>query len=209
MYRSEPDESRIIHQQLTGYYDEIQSERGYEATPEEREIAMKLIEILYSTELPEFSIIEITRTLNDTALPKWNIIQQIPEIADSILPDYQLVADPLSFDRKVLEQAAWVNIIHATMKVLNELNTIRAMQISEIEISPEVIASSAHSLYNFTTNADVDPFVRSEISYAQRRPFAETIRRKNGTKGVNPGRHVCMGEMRHILETINAGFAKT
>ncbi|GEM_PF-3592872 len=174
----------------------------------ETEIARLLTDIVYETQLEKYNSVEVTNTNNSSVEKKAEVLSRIPQIKDKLLPDSLESEYPIQFDKDTLEKAPWVNMIHAWNKVLNELNTVSAMQKGETPVSPLVLASIVHSFYNFTTYANGDPFIRRSEDFIAGQKYVETVKRESGTKGVNPKRHVCLEEMRYILSTIKDSFAK-
>lgn len=180
---------------------------GKEADPLEIEIANLVVDIFNETELSPYSCTDVTNTKNDVTEKKCILLRGIEQIKGGFIPESLMHDYPLQFDKETLEKAPWVNMIHAWNKVMNELNTIYSMQKGDTQVSSLVIASIAHSLYNFTTNSSQeDRFLRRDIDFLQGEKYVETIKRESGTKGVNAKRHVCGEEMKYILNTVKQSF---
>lgn len=194
--------------EVSAVFEKASLEAGRKFDFRESSLAMLLTEVLYETELPRFGVKDITSVKNETVQGKADLVMQIPEISESAIPESLLKQYALDFNEETIKKAPWVNIIHAWMKVLNELNTFSAMQRGEAKISANTIASVAHVLYGFTTNSDGDPFIRSESQFLSGEKYAETVKRESGTEGANPTRHVNFEEMKYIIGVVKKGFLK-
>ena len=179
--------------------EEVVEVFGEDANEKEVELGMLLVDLLYETRFEKFPVTDITSVKNTTVKGKAELLFAVPEIEEKIIPDSLRAEYPVKFDDETIKKAPWVNMIHAWNKVLNELNTVSAMQKEETPISPIVFASIAHVLYKFTTDADGDPYIRNNEQFLSGGKYAETIKRESGTLGANPSRHVCFEEMKYIL----------
>lgn len=172
-------------------------------------LGMKLVELIYETEgIPPFEIVLITSTTNETVQPKLNAIMQISQISEHAIPPYQKTKYPIAFQDQVIEDAPWVAMVHAWMKVLSQMNTLSAIQRNEIPFSAEAIQSAAEEFFLFTTIADKKPTIRSNYAFLNNQPFVETINREAQTPGANAKRHVCYEEMLYIIDVLKFGFKK-
>ncbi len=200
-----------------GQFPEIESERvegilseyeafGMEPTDEERDIARHLVSILENTELPKFNMVEVTSMNNNVVKAKAGALFEVLPV-EVVIPEKYRQETVLDMEKETLLKVPWVNLIHGWTKVLNYMNTIRAIQRGEIDYDPQVMAAITRGLYLFTTISDPNPFLRTDERYYNGE-FAETKMRRAETKGVNPSRHVSYGEMRFILNTIEERFRK-
>lgn len=180
---------------------------GEDANEKKVELGMLLVDLLYETRFEKFSVTDITSVKNTTVKGKAELLFAVPEIGEKIIPDSLMAEYPVKFDDETIKKAPWVNMIHAWSKVLNELNTISAMQKGETPISPIVLASIAHVLHGFTTDADGDPYIRNNEQFLSGGKYVETIKRESGTLGANPSRHVCFEEMKYILGVLKEAYA--
>lgn len=191
--------------------DEIKSSvieiLGEASDQKEIELAMMITDIVYDTRVEKYNVVKATSVTNETVKDKAERLFSIPRLEDKIIPEFQKSEYHVQFDDETIKKAPWVNMIHAWNKVLNELNTVYAMQKEQTIIDPYVIASIAHVLYNFTTNADGDRFIRSDRQFLNREKYVETIKRESGTQGANSQRHVCFEEMKYILNVIHKEYS--
>lgn len=191
--------------------DEIKSSvieiLGEASDQKEIELAMMITDIVYDTRVEKYNVVKATSVTNETVKDKAERLFSIPRLEDKIIPEFLKSEYPVQFDEETKKKAPWVNMIHAWNKVLNELNTVYAMQKEQTIIDPYVIASIAHVLYNFTTNADGDRFIRSDRQFLNREKYVETIKRESGTQGANSQRHVCFEEMKYILNVIHKEYS--
>lgn len=196
-------------QEVSTVFSEAAKAQGKEFDFRELSLAMLITEVAYDTELPKFGVTDITSVKNETVSRKAGLIMSISEVvAGGVIPASLVNQYPLAFDEETLKKAPWVNLIHAWMKVLNEFNSLSAMQRADTPVSANVIASIAHVLYGFTTNSDGDPFIRSDKSFLSGEKYAETVKRESGTEGANPQRHVNFEEMKYIVRTVHEAFMK-
>jgi len=177
-----------------------------EPTDYERDIAGHLVSILENTELPKFGVVEVTSTSNDVVEAKAEALFGVLPM-EVVIPKEYWQGNVLDMEKDSLLEAPWVNLIHGWTKVLNYMNTIRAMQRGEMEYDPQVMAAITRDLYLFTTASDPNPFLRTDERYFEGE-FAETKMRKAKTRGVNPSRHITHREMEFILNTIEDRFRK-
>lgn len=184
-----------VRQKVTECFDENASEK-------EIELALLVTDLVYETRFEKFPTREILSVKNTTVEEKANLLFSNPELGDRIIPPFLMSEYPVQYDDETILEAPWVNMIHAWTKVLNELNTVSAMQKGEIEIDPKVLADCGYTLYRFTTDSDGNPFVRTNEDFLNEREYVETKKRKAGTKGVNSKRHVCFEEMKYILRVV-------
>lgn len=180
---------------------------GEASDQKEIELAMMITDIVYDTRVEKYNVVKVTSVTNETVKDKAERLFSIPRLEDKIIPEFQKSEYHVQFDDETIKKAPWVNMIHAWNKVLNELNTVYAMQKEQTIIDPYVIASIAHVLYNFTTNADGDRFIRSDRQFLNREKYVETIKRESGTQGANSQRHVCFEEMKYILNVIHKEYS--
>lgn len=174
----------------------------------EIDIAGHVVDLVYETEIKPVLVENVNNVTNSVVEEKALFLSKNLELERNIIPLTQTKDYPIQFDNETLLKAPWVNMIHAWTRVLNELNTVSAMQRGEAPITPELIASIAHSLYSYTTNAEEDKFNRTDSDFLAGKKYVETIRRESGTKYVNPSRLVCVYEMKYILNVIKRSFAK-
>lgn len=194
--------------ELDIYYLSTEDEYGIEIDEKEKKLAEMVLSIVNETELPKFPVPSVTSVKNSTVEEKGEFLLQIEELAGSVIPE-SLLSEPwseIAYGSDVIEKAPWVNIIHAWMKVLNEMNTVAAIQMEEATISPDLIASIAQTLFLFTTDYDKDYHNRTNKQFINRSKYPETTRRDSGTKGVNARRHVCFEEMKWILNSLKQAF---
>jgi len=180
---------------------------GMEPTDYERDIAGHLVSILENTELPKFEMVKVTSTSNDVVKAKAAALFGVLP-AEVVIPKEYWQENVLDMEEDNLLEAPWVNLIHGWTKVLNYMNTIRAMQRGEMEYDPQVMAAITRDLYLFTTASDPNPFLRTDERHFGGE-FAETKMRKAKTIGVNPSRHITHGEMEFILDTIEKEWGQT
>lgn len=173
----------------------------------EIDIAGHVVDLVYETEIKPVLVEKVNNVTNSVVQEKALFLSNL-ELERNVIPLSQTKDYPIQFDSDTLSKAPWVNMIHAWTMVLNELNTISAMQRGDAPITPEVIASIAHSLFCFTTNADGDNFNRTDGDFLSGKKYVETIRRESGTKYVNPSRHICVSEMKYILNVVKRCFPK-
>ena len=195
-------------QELQALYGEIKTNEGTIIDRNEITLGLELIELVAETELPRFATTDLTSVKNGTVEGKYNLMNQIEELQGKLIPSFMQEAQPLDFTEENLKTDPRVNLVHAWMKVLNNMNSISAMQSGDLNFSVNVIAAIARDLYNFTTNADKSYFVRNDADFVNKQPFAETMMRKAGTEAVNAKRHVCYAEMRYIIEIVREAFPK-
>lgn len=204
------DDSKVINpeeilnqekarQQVVECFDDNASEK-------EVELALLVTDLVYETRFEKFPITEITSVKNTTVGKKADLLFSNSELRDRIIPAFLMSDYPVQYDDETIPKAPWVNMIHAWTKVLNELNTVSAMQKGEIEIDPKVLADCGYKLYKFTTDSDGNPFVRTNEDFLNEREYVETKKRKAGTKGVNSKRHVCFEEMKYILKVVKETY---
>jgi len=179
-----------------------------EKEKEEVDLAMRVKDLVYETRLEKFEVTSATSVRNSTVEPKAKLLFANPEIAERAIPESLTRDYPVQFDDETLAKAPWVNMVHAWNKVLNELNTVSAMQEGKTPVSPLVIASIANVLYNFTTNSDKERFLRTDEQFLNGEKYVETIKRESGTKGANARRHVCLEEMKYILNIVKEVYKK-
>lgn len=174
--------------------------------PLEGNIAGEVADLIYDTEITSVLVDKVSTTTNSVVAEKAEILfHHIPQLeGKQIIPEYQTRDYPIPsvFDFETLSKAPWVNMVHAWTKVLNELNTVAAMQRGETPISAKVIASIAHTLYSFTTNANGDRFNRTDEDFLAGNKYVETIRRESGAKFVNASRFICYEELMYILNLV-------
>lgn len=189
----------------------MSSLKEHERDSDTLEIANYLVDILEGTELPEkFQISpDLTSTTNKSVKAKWEILFNDPVIKDIIFPSrYMMFFDPEDIDNPYdLETEPWVNMIHTWERVRNYMNTVSALQKGDgIDINKsDIICATAIQLRSYIVE---NPYLRSDKSFLEEVGLVETYMRRAGTKGVNPSRHVCMEEMKYILDTIKEVYRK-
>ncbi|MGI6423108.1 MAG: hypothetical protein ACOX0X_00610 [Candidatus Dojkabacteria bacterium] len=183
---------------------------GEDSDIKERKIADRVVGILYETELERFEVVDISSVKNETVEGKLNLLRENEKIGDCIVPSSLTENYPLEYSKDNVEKAPWVNMVHAWNKVLNEFNTLYAIQRGDVDESsiPMVLASISNVLYNFTTDSDGDRYIRSNEHFLNGRKYVETIKREAGTKGANAVRHVCFEEMKYILDVVKNSYKK-
>jgi len=218
------DKTEIIRGQNDYMRNEIeQMQQIFERERVEKaNLAASLIDIIYETKLPEhFDIVDPTSTTNDSTVKKYEAIMGVTElrrvdatnmpiIPDSMTKEYPIAGNEAAFTKENIKKAPWVNDIHAWMKVLNCANTLSAIQKNKVNTSdiPATVGSIAEELYAFTTESDRKSFLRTSEQFTNGKKFPETVQRECGTEGVNGVRHVSLGEMKYILQTMKKAFAK-
>ena len=196
------------HSSMDQVYTDLSNELK-DPSPEEKEIAYLLEDIALETELPKFPVNNTTNVLNKNVLEKVNALSTFVQIKNSLIPETLTKEIPFELwnNTEILETAPWANMVHAWMKVTNYCNTIAEMQMKG-EINRKDIVAIAHELYKFTTNANDEKLLRGDADFLEGGEYTETRMRKAGTKGVNSERHVCMEEMKYILNTVKESFKK-
>lgn len=177
-------------------------------------IAGFVCDVVELTELREKFVTseKLTSTSNDTVKTKWEMLSKIPELKGKIIPpNYSSYPFDLE-DKEVLKTAPWVNMIHAWEKVLNLMNRVSTNQREVFKDTYEdtvnMVCSISTQLFGYTVESDINPFLGRNEAFKQRIHSEETKQRMSGTKGPNATRHVCLEEMKYILETIRDTYQK-
>ena len=105
---------------------EVEADMGEQAVPEMGALLTYLSEIAEKTELPKFEIEKSTTTTNAVVEGKYGKINQYID-KENIFPEEVVKDYPWDIREEVKKKAPWVNLVHAWVKVLNNLNSVHAM----------------------------------------------------------------------------------
>ena len=191
----------------------VEDDMGEVVLPEMCALLTSLSEIAEKTELPKFDIEKSTTTTNAVVEGKYGKINQYID-KENIFPEEVVKDYPWDIREEVKKKAPWVNLIHAWVKVLNNLNSVHAMQEEKArgeggdEENAKRLQRAALRIYKDCVLTGLERGYRLEYDVLTGQKYAETIDREDGVEGVNPQRKINLFELEHILVTVRKTFPK-
>ena len=204
----------MLRTSVKDLYNKVANEKtNVELSRELWKLTSDIVDVIYETDLPEhFEVKSTTSATNESIAEKFNTLVREERLKDGLIPEYQLSEYPLNItDKEVLKKAPWVNMIHAWMKVVNQMNAVSAIQRGDIpeEMSIEAaVIDIAQELFKFTVESDGRWFIRETGCFGRGDKYLETWKREHGVESTNSERHVNYAEMRYILNTLKLVYPR-